>query len=91
MVLLEGEGNGSNRDKSRFLHCAPHDEAVRRFGRNDDSFDLRIDLERRTSNSKDKMRGFFAALRMTKEKREIRLTGKPRRSAALCGVVAPVC
>jgi hypothetical protein len=26
--------------KSRFLHCAPHDETVRRFGRNDDSFDL---------------------------------------------------
>jgi hypothetical protein len=46
--------------------------------------------ERRTSNSKDKMRGFFAALRMTKEKREIRLAGKPRRSAAFSGVVAAV-
>jgi hypothetical protein len=47
-------------------------------------------VDRRTGNdnSKSKMRGFFAALRMTKEKREIRLTGKPRRSAALCGVVA---
>jgi hypothetical protein len=48
----------------------------------------------RTSNdnSKSEMRGFFAALRMTKEEREIRLAGEPRRNAALCcGVVAPVC
>jgi hypothetical protein len=30
-------GKGNCKDNSRFLHCAPHDEAVRRFGRNDDS------------------------------------------------------
>jgi hypothetical protein len=27
--------NHKGKNKSRFLHCAPHDETVRRFGRND--------------------------------------------------------
>jgi hypothetical protein len=34
-VLLAGCWNTGNCN-SRFLYCAPHDEAVRRFGRNDD-------------------------------------------------------
>jgi hypothetical protein len=38
-VLRDGS-NSDSKDKSGFLHCAPHDVTVRRFGRNDDSWVL---------------------------------------------------
>ena len=31
----ERKDNNNGKDNSRFLRCAPHDKAVRRFGRND--------------------------------------------------------
>jgi hypothetical protein len=50
-VRLTGAARaGKNEGNSRFLHCAPHDETVRRFGRNDD-FGVCAREEQTTANA----------------------------------------
>jgi hypothetical protein len=38
MAGTTAKATATAKDNSRFLHFAPHDEAVRRCGRNDDSW-----------------------------------------------------
>jgi hypothetical protein len=58
-------GNGDGDGESRFLHCAPHDETVRRFGRNDDLFGF---VERvYKSKRKDNRRSFDCVAHKVRE------------------------
>ena len=78
----KGKCNRKGKNGSRFLHCAPHDETVRRSGRNDDSWVL---VRENRQRQKQRQKHISAGSQKRTAKATATATGKADATARGCG------